>query len=327
MARSALHKYVNSLWYGESRLAFLLSPLSAIFYVLSSIRKHNQHSSQIHFDATVIIVGNITVGGTGKTPMVIALVTELLNRDYKVGVASRGYQGTIKKPTLLHNSHTPAEVGDEPLLIFQNTQAAVMVGSNRVMVIQSLIKDYQCDVIICDDGMQDYRFKHDVEIVMVDGDRVFGNQMLLPAGPLREPIKRLQKANLIISTNKVIPAISSDCMKLHIETAVNIHNHAITKDLAEWGNETVHVVAGIGNPERFFNALKALGLNVIEHSYPDHVSLTQKDVTFPDQLSVLMTEKDAVKCRHYDLKNTWYIPLKAEIPNEFLGRVIKLINK
>lgn len=327
MANSALHKYANSLWYGESKLAYLLSPFSAIFYVLSLIRKYKQRSSQIQFGVPVIIVGNITVGGTGKTPMVIALVTELLNRDYRVGVASRGYQGDTKSATLLNNSHSPTEVGDEPLLIFQRTQASVMVGPNRVEVIQSLISDHQCDVIICDDGLQDYRFKHDIEIIMVDGERIFGNQMLLPAGPLRESIKRLQSANFIVGTSKVIPAISSDCMKLHMETAVDIHNHAITKDLAEWRNETVHAVAGIGNPQRFFNALKAMGLNVIEHAYPDHILLSREDVSFSDQLSVLMTEKDAVKCQQYNLNNTWYIPVNTELPNGFIGRVLKLLNK
>ena len=193
-----------------------------MFAALAKARRRKQNSSKINFSVPIIVVGNITVGGTGKTPMVTALVNYLQQQGYKLGVASRGYGGQATQPTLVESSQSADYIGDEPLMIFNNTKATVMVGQNRLEVIQRLINAHQCDVIICDDGMQDYRFEHDIEIIMVDGERVFGNHKRLPAGPLREPISRLQKANFVVATSKAVPAVSGDCMKLQLAECVKL---------------------------------------------------------------------------------------------------------
>ena len=311
MNDGALHRYINTLWYGDDKLAYALTPLSCLFAAVSFIRKHKQQAKQIQFSAPIIVVGNITVGGTGKTPMVETLVKMFQENGYKVGVASRGYHGNADKPTLINQHHTANDVGDEPLLIYQKTQAHVIVGSDRLYVINELINNHQCDMVICDDGLQDYRFKHTIEIIMVDGERVFGNRQLLPAGPLRESIDRIQQADFVVATTKAIPAISSDCMKLNICDAVNMLNDE-TVPLNQWKGKTVHAIAGIGNPQRFFNALKAKGLHVIEHEFADHASLEREDVIFSDQNSVFMTEKDAIKCSRYNLPDTWSVPGHTE---------------
>ncbi len=321
MAKQFTQHYVNSMWYGGNWLAYLLTPLSGVFAIISSLRKRQQTSQQILFNKPVIVVGNITVGGTGKTPMVIALASELHLQGYRVGVASRGYKRQSSDTLLVTQSHTVEDVGDEPLLIYQRTKVPVMVGSNRLSVIASLIEDHQCDLVICDDGLQDYRFKHEVEIVMVDGERVFGNKHLLPAGPLRENVKRIQHADFIVATGQLIPKISNDCMQLLIDSAVSLLDDEICP-LNQWQGKRVHAVAAIANPHRFFNALKQHGLDVIEHEYADHAMLNKENITFNDDDPVFMTEKDAVKCKQFNLSNTWYVPVNAELPKDFITRLL-----
>ncbi len=318
------HQWVNSVWYGQNKLSYLLLPLSGIFSVAAKIRQWKQNQSKIKFSVPIIVVGNIAVGGTGKTPMVTALVKNMQQHGLRPGVASRGYGGQVTQTTLVDTSHRADYVGDEPLMIFNNTQATVMVGKNRLNVIESLITDHQCDVIICDDGMQDYRFEHDIEIIMVDGERAFGNHKLLPAGPLRESISRIQKADFVVATSNAIPAISGDCMKLQLNECVQLNNSG-NKLLADFKGQTVHAVAGIGNPNRFFNNLTSLGLKVIEHAYPDHAGYELSDFSFSDQNPILMTEKDAVKCQKLGLDNAWYVPVQAILPDNFMSRVYTLL--
>ena len=326
MTNRFLHRSINALWYGKNPLAYLLMPLSCLFQLLSSQRRRKQLTNQIVFTKPIIIVGNITVGGTGKTPMVSALVNKLQNYNYRVGVASRGYHGEIKQATLIKEEHTAQQVGDESLLIYRKTLAPVVIGADRMSVIKTLIEKHDCDVIVCDDGLQDYRFKHDVEIVMVDGDRVLGNQQLLPAGPLRESIERAHKADFIVTTSKAVPAISSDCMRLNIKEAIAMNNTGNVSSLSVWQGKMVHAIAGIANPQRFFSALKAKGLIVKEHEFPDHAKLDRTDVIFSDQKPVFMTEKDAVKCQHLNLQDAWYVPVHVELPSNFVNRVMARLN-
>ena len=321
------HDWVNSAWYGQSKLSYLLLPLSGVFSVAAKIRQWKQSHSKVKFPVPIIVVGNITVGGTGKTPMVTTLVKNFQQQGLKPGVASRGYGGQVTQTTLVETSHSADHVGDEPLMIFNNTQATVMVGKNRLDVIESLLIDHQCNVIICDDGMQDYRFEHDVEIIMVDGERAFGNYKLLPAGPLREPISRLQKADFVVATSKVIPAVSGDCMKLQLNECMQLNNPENKCLLTDFQGQVVHAVAGIGNPNRFFNNLISLGLEVIEHAYPDHAHYELRDFSFSDQNPILMTEKDAVKCQKLALDNAWYVPVQAILPDNFMSRVNTLLRK
>ncbi len=319
------HQWVNSVWYGQNKLANLLLPLSGIFAVSAQARQWKQKKSKINFSVPVIVVGNITVGGTGKTPMVTSLVSELRQQGYQPGIASRGYGGQARQPTLVNQSHNAEQVGDEPLMIFNRTQAIVVVGQNRLDVISELINTHQCDVIVCDDGMQDYRFEHDIEIIMVDGDRVFGNHKRLPAGPLREPVSRLQQANFVVATTKPVPAVSKDCMKLQLNECVQLTNPDNKCSLDEFKGQSVHAVAGIGNPDRFFNSLASLGLKVIKHPYPDHTRYKSADFSFSDQNPILMTEKDAVKCSQLSLDNAWYVPVQAILPDDFMVRVNTLL--
>ncbi|MCL4158496.1 UNVERIFIED_CONTAM: hypothetical protein GTU68_030521 [Idotea baltica] len=245
--------------------------------------------------------------------MVTSLVNELRRQGYKPGVASRGYGGEARQPTLVNQSHHTQQVGDEPLMIFNHTQAVVVVGQNRLDVISELINTHQCDVIVCDDGMQDYRFEHDIEIIMVDGDRIFGNHKRLPAGPLREPISRLQKANFVVATTKPL------------NEYVQLTNPDNKRSLGELKGQSVHAVAGIGNPNRFFNSLTSLGLKVIKHPHPDHTRYELSDFSFSDQNPILMTEKDAVKCSQLPLDNAWYVPVQTILPDDFMARVNTLL--
>lgn len=322
------HQWVNHVWYGQSKLAYLLLPLSALFYLLSNLRRCFYSCIPMlrtKYPAPVIVVGNITVGGTGKTPMVVSLMLELEKMGFTPGAASRGHRRATTETTLLDDTHTARQVGDEPLLIYRNTQGIVLVGSNRIDVINRLIHDHGCDVVICDDGLQDYRFDHDIEIVMIDGDRIFGNHYLLPAGPLRESIQRLQKAHFVVCTSRPVPAVSNDWMKLHLNECVQLNNQEDRQSLADWKGQQVHAIAGIGNPSRFFNGLRSLGLKVIEHHFPDHASYELSDLSFNDQNPILMTEKDAVKCRQFKIDNAWYIPVETELPDGFSQRVHSIL--
>jgi tetraacyldisaccharide 4'-kinase len=324
-AKQRTHDWVNSVWYGQSQLSNLLLPLSGVFAVAAKVRQWQQSKSNVKFSVPVIIVGNITVGGTGKTPMVTTLVNELTQLGYTPGVASRGYGGQAKQPTLVNHSHNAEQVGDEPLLIFSNTQAKVVVGQNRLDVIKELINSQCCDVIICDDGLQDYRFQHDIEIIMVDGDRAFGNYKLLPAGPLREPVSRLQKAHFVVATSKPVPAVSGDCMKLQLAECVQLTNPKNICSLDQFKGQLVHAVAGIGNPDRFFRSLTSLGINVIKHPFPDHAHYEMSDFSFSDQNPILMTHKDAVKCSPLSLDNAWYVPVQTLLPKDFMSRLNTLL--
>ncbi len=324
-AKQRTHEWVNSVWYGQSKLSNLLLPLSAVFALSAKARQWKQSKSKIKFSVPVIVVGNISVGGTGKTPMVVALVNELQQLGYKPGVASRGYGGQATQALLVTDAHNAEQVGDEPLLIANSTQAMVVVGQNRMEVIEALINSYHCDVIVCDDGLQDYRFEHDIEIIMVDGDRIFGNHKLLPAGPLREPLSRLQRANFVIATSTPVPAVSGDCMKFQLAECMQLTNPENRRSLDQFKGQSVHAVAGIGNPDRFFNSLTALGLKVIKHPYPDHAHYELSDFSFSDQNPILMTEKDAVKCRQLSLDNAWYVPVQTILPENFMSRLNTLL--
>jgi tetraacyldisaccharide 4'-kinase len=319
------HQWVNSIWYDQNKLSNLLLPLSGVFAFAAKTRRWKQGKSKIKFSEPVIVVGNITVGGTGKTPMVITLVRELQQQDYKVGVASRGYGGQASQPTLVNRSHDAEHVGDEPLLIFHNTQATVMVGQNRLDVIKELINMHHCDLIVCDDGLQDYRFQHDIEIIMVDGDRAFGNHKLLPAGPLREPLSRLQKASFVVAISKSVPAVSADCMKLLLTECVQVSNPKNKRSIDQFKGQLVHAVAGIANPRRFFSSLASLGIRIIEHPFPDHAHYEISDFSFSDQNPILMTQKDAVKCNQLSLENAWYVPVQTILPDSFMPRLNALL--
>ena len=321
-------QWINRVWYERSIFSWFLLPLSGLYAVIIYFRKKAYVSIpgwQKRFSRPVIVVGNITVGGTGKTPMVIFLCQELKRLGYKPGVASRGYGGGTKSATLVNDSHDATRVGDEPVLIFRRTQVPVMVGSNRVEVINDLIQNQRCDVVICDDGLQDYRIIPQVEILMVDGNRRFGNKRLLPAGPLRENLNRIFECNFCVVTGRSIPEISGDDMRYQTHELRALNEPDKTLPLGSLHEKTVHAVAGIANPQRFFDLLTAHGINTINHACADHAHFSRNDLQFPDNYPVLITEKDAVKCSGIDLDNVWYLPVSAQLPDTFITRVQRLL--
>ena len=327
-SRSANQQWINRIWYERSFISLFLLPLSVLFWFAITLRKtiyFTIPSLRQKFSVPIIVVGNITVGGTGKTPMVIYLCEELAKLGIKPGVASRGYGADINSTISIRADHRAKQVGDEPMMIFARTNQPVVVGPDRKDVIGELIKEHQCNVVICDDGLQDYRFVHDIEILMVDGDRQFGNGWLLPAGPLRERIKRASDCDFKVVTATECLEISGDTMKFDVQELVNLREHKRRVSVRSFVSQTVHAVAGIANPERFFALLRSHGLNIIEHAFPDHAVYTANDLEFADQYPVLMTEKDAVKCMGFGLSNVWYLPVRAKLPESFIPRIENLL--
>lgn len=266
----------------------------------------------------VIVVGNLTVGGTGKTPTVITLVEHLTRDGWKPGVVSRGYGGTARAATLLDAGHVPAEVGDEPCLIHQRCAAPVAVATQRTEAAELLLKRGDVDIIIADDGLQNPSLARDIEICVIDGQRRFGNGRLLPAGPLREPLTRLADIDLrICNGGEVGPG--EHLMKLVAGRAVPLGGNGQAVPLTQFAGRRVHAVAGIGNPQRFFDMLRGYGLQLVEHAFDDHHDFGQGDFDFAETLPVLMTEKDAVKAIRLDICDAWYVPVTARLPAAFFG--------
>ena len=263
----------------------------------------------------VVVVGNIAVGGTGKTPLVIALADALRERGFRPGVVSRGYGGTVRAPTLLDDRPDPAAVGDEPSLIRRRTRVPVAVGRSRAAA-AALLPARGVDVIIADDGLQNLSFARDVEICVIDGERRFGNARLLPAGPLREPLARLASCAFVVSNGGEARAGETP-MHLHGDIAVALAGPVASRPLASFAGQRVHALAGIGNPARFFASLRRHGIEIVEHAMPDHHALRPSDLEFAEGLPVLMTEKDAVKCADWATADHWCVPVRADLPDAF----------
>ena len=318
-------KRLDHYWYSQNPIAWLLLPLSWLFCIVAVLRRlmYVKHMLPTYsMPVPVIIVGNISVGGTGKTPLLIALSDYLAQNGYKPGVISRGYGSEVTGEYALSANDDADSCGDEPVLIHRRTGRPVVIGRDRVAAAKKLLAEYDCDVILSDDGMQHYRLNRDIELAVVDTQRKFGNGFCLPAGPLREPVSRLNKATMVV--------YHGDCtdkyhFTLQFGDAFNLDT-AERKKLESFVPDTIHAVAGIGHPERFFTQLRAMGLNIIEHAFPDHHKYTGSDLDFPDDAPILMTEKDAVKCMPQypaaksgdENRNIWAVPVNAVI-SDHLG--------
>ncbi len=275
-------------------------------------------------EVPVIVVGNIAVGGTGKTPLVIWLAAYLERRGYRPGIVGRGYRGRIhRQPMRVRTDSRVAMVGDEPLLIARRTHCPVIVSSNRAAGARQLIADHGVDVIICDDGLQHVALARDIEIAVIDGERRHGNGRCLPAGPLREPPSRLRTVDMIVCNGK---AQQGEFMMNYrtepLRSLIDANRHA---DLAAFRGQSVHAVAGIGNPTRFFEHLTAAGIRVIPHRFPDHHPFKAADICFGDGLPVIMTEKDAVKCTQFASDDQWVLPVTAEMMMTFERQLENLL--
>ncbi len=325
-------------WYSKSRWVCLLYPFSLLYFCIAQVRRYCYNTYQnLVFKAgvPVIVIGNITTGGTGKTPLTITLTNYLLTQGRVPAILTRGYQGKGANYPLHVTFTTPvATSGDEALLLALNTRVPVVADPQRARGVKYLQKHFQPDVILCDDGLQHYALSRDIEIAVVDGMRGFGNGLLLPAGPLREPPTRLAEVDFVIVNGtgcKIdLPVLkqSTVAMTLRPTLLVNLVTgeqlqlpflHMPTKATIFAGK--IHAVAGIGNPERFFQVLQTLGFTTINHEFSDHHKFTNNDFNFGEAKVVIMTEKDAVKCMQFATKEYWYLKVEAQLPSSFLQAV------
>ena len=321
-------KQLVQQWYSP-RVSLWLLPISWLFSLLVMVRRSAYKTGVLgsyRLPVPVIVVGNISVGGTGKTPLVAWLVKVLQQWGYRPGVITRGYGGQAQQwPQQVTPASDPVTVGDEPVLLAQRCGCPVVAAPDRVLAARELLGHFSCDILISDDGLQHYRLQRDIEIVVVDGARRFGNGHCLPAGPLREPISRLRQVDYVVANGAA--ASGEFAMQLLPGMARSLGDHNKVVSITDFQGQQVHAVAGIGNPARFFELLKKSGLSVIEHPFPDHHAFTMTDLAFADGLPVLMTEKDAVKCRRYADARMWYLPVEAQLDQEFSQRLMQQVNR
>ena len=318
---------LESSWYRLSPWLLLLTPASLVYCGLSRLRRLLYRAGLLtrhRIPVQVIIVGNLTAGGTGKTPLVTWLVDFLSMSGYRPGVIARGYKGRARHwPQSVQADSDPLNAGDEAVLLAGRCGCPVVVGPDRVAAAKVLLEQGVCDLIIADDGLQHYALDRDIEIVVIDGVRRFGNGFCLPAGPLRESSVRLSEVDLVVANGACNPGEYP--MTMRTERALSLENGVAPRELAGFDRQLVHAVAGIGNPGRFFACLRQAGMRLEEHVFPDHHVYMAAELDFGDDRPVVMTEKDAVKCRNFGLRNCWYIPVTIEMSAEFGARVLELL--
>ncbi len=305
-------------WACRGALAWLLWPVSLVFGLVVVFRRlfyrlhlFNSYNAGI----PVIVVGNLTAGGSGKTPLVLRIVEMLREQRWKPGIVSRGYGGDAQRPREASIASDPAEVGDEPILLARRSGCPVWVAPERGAACRALRAQHpQCDVIVTDDGLQHYALRRDIEICVVDG-RGFGNGFLQPAGPLREPRSRLRSVDAVVTHG--FSGLKGFEMKLEGEKFVNLSNAGEVRAAKSFAGQRVHAVAGVGDPKRFFLQLGRFGLKVVPHPYPDHHRFRAEDLKFGDSDPVVMTEKDAVKCKRFAQAHHWVFPVSASLDPAF----------
>ena len=321
-------KRLDEYWYNQNPVAWVLWPLSLVFCLIVSLRKFFYKINLFKTPAVpvpVVIVGNISVGGTGKTPLLIALCKHLQALGFRPGIISRGYGGQATSwPQIVTSDSQPLLVGDEPVLISRRTDCPVVVGPDRISDIEQLLSRNKCNIILSDDGLQHYRLDRDIEIAVIDAERLTGNGFCLPAGPLREPLRRLKTVDMVVYNGGSAQALT---FSLEHGQLLSVSNDAESLMLESLKNKSVHAIAGIGHPDRFFSLLASYGLDIIKHRFPDHYSYTIDDLSFNDELPILMTEKDAVKCKSFNITNSWYLPVSAVLSEATKTKFNQLIKQ
>lgn len=324
--RIRLERGINRLWYRARWRSWPLWPLSALFCAIVVVRRWRLVRVQRKKKPSpvpVVVVGNITTGGTGKTPLVVAIVRHLRQAGYSPGVITRGYGGRSPAwPQRVVPDSDPRWVGDEPVMLARSCACPVVAGPDRMADLGLLVSSERCDVVVSDDGLQHYRLPRDVEIAVLDGERGLGNRLCLPAGPLREPSGRLRQVDFV-----VINGGGDDAgvpMQLAAAMPVNLTSGE-QRPLSAFADAQVHAIAGIGNPERFFTTLKRAGLQILEHPFPDHYDYHPHNLDFGDDRALIMTEKDAVKCAGIAPANAWYLPVEAVLPDSFFDSLVRRI--
>jgi len=305
---------IEQAWQHRGLLAIALWPLSMVFRFVSFVRvlcyRYGIKSSSVSPGLPVIVVGNITVGGTGKSPLVIHLVHECMKHGKRPGIVSRGYGGQVhKQPHLLQSGDLAQKVGDEPAMLYELTGVPVCICTARADAVQFLAENTDVDIILSDDGLQHLAMGRQAEIIVIDAERRFGNQWFLPAGPLRESLSRLKTVDLLVEQWTVGKELPTDRAAFQLEPFKCVPLlGGEARDMQAFQGKTVHAIAGIGHPQRFFNSLKSVGIKVIEHPKSDHHVFGDEDFQFDEQVPVLLTRKDAVKIKQ--------IPSLRSISNE-----------
>ncbi len=319
---------IDTHWYRRSGWLWLLWPVSLLFCLLVSIRRtlYRLGLLTIHrFPVPLIVVGNITVGGSGKTPLVTFLVELLRAQGYKPGVVSRGYGGQAQSwPQEVTANSSAVQVGDEAVLLSRRCHCPMVVGPDRVVAVDQLLRDHEVDVVISDDGMQHYRMGRDIEIAVLDGERRLANGLCLPAGPLRERAGRMNSVDFVVTNGQA--RFREWPMSLQPGEVQSLVGEA-SRPLASFTDQTVHAVAAIGNPGRFFNTLRGAGLTITEHPFADHHPFAARELEFTGDAPVMMTEKDAVKYIPYATARHWYLPVSAVLDDDFSRQLLERLER
>lgn len=316
-------------WQRKTALSTLLLPVSWCYCLLVTLRRLAYRRGLLrtrYLPVPVIVVGNITVGGTGKTPLVIWLAQWLSRQGRRPGIITRGYGGLSRTwPLIVTPTTDPRQAGDEPVLLARHAGCPVVAGPDRVADAAMLLAAHACDILISDDGLQHYRLGRTIEIAVVDGERRYGNDRCLPSGPLREPRARLRDVDACVAHGVARPGEIG--MRLDTEAIHHLQSGKAVSP-AEFGTgDPIHAVAGIGHPGRFFQHLRDLGFGVMEHAFDDHHPYRPEDVDFPAHTRVIMTEKDAVKCRTFTQPNLWYLAVKARPEAALATLLMKLLEE
>jgi tetraacyldisaccharide 4'-kinase len=328
-----MQRRLTELWYAPARPS-LLQPLGWLYASVMRVRRALYKAGvlrTLRSDIPVVVIGNLTVGGTGKTPLVLWLSAALGARGRQAGILSRGHGRSDGRVQAVTATSDWRAVGDEPLLLARRSGAPTVVARDRAAGAAALARQ-GANVVVADDGLQHLRLARDCEILVVDGARGFGNARVLPAGPLREPVSRLGQADLVVVNGApehpslaLLPVGRTVTMQLAPGDAVRVDGQGGTRPLSALRGQRVHAVAGIGNPARFFRALRAHGIEPIEHPFPDHHPFTPPDLAFGDEALVLMTEKDAVKCAGFADARLWYVPVTAQFSEQDAQHVVSCV--
>jgi len=315
-------KAPDFFWKPRHPVALLLWPLSLLFGVVSAIRRFAYRAGVLtvhRIGVPVVVVGNISVGGTGKTPLVVWLANHLQRNGLRPGIVTRGYGGRARNwPQQVRGDSDAAVVGDEAVLLARRTGCPVSAGPDRVATARALLQYHDCDLIISDDGLQHYALGRDLEIAVIDGTRRLGNRFLLPAGPLRERAGRLATVDLVLVNGP--GGRGEHSSRVRAEQVIGLRT-AERRLLRDFDGIRVHGVAGVGNPDRFFRLLAEAGLDVVPHPFPDHHRFVSDDLAFDDDDPVLMTEKDAVKCEPFARAHHWYVTIGLQPEAAFIHRL------
>lgn len=315
------------MWWWQSRnlISICLLPLALLYWLITVVRRVAYKIgifTSYRAPVPVIVVGNISIGGTGKTPFTIALIHYLIKQGYKPGIVSRGYSGkAVNYPMKVTEQSNVQETGDEALMLKLQCACPVYIDPKRPRAIQAMLNHEDVDIVISDDGLQHYAMQRDVEIVMVDGELKFGNRFCLPAGPLRETVSRLKKVDFVITTGSDKSDISPWTLNLEADKLINCRDSNKQVKVTDFKPKTVHAIAGIGNPQRFCDTLKALEFQVDFHPFPDHYIYKMQDLEKFTEFPLVMTAKDAVKLRKIAKGNWWYLAVQPQCSNGLLESI------